>query len=781
MADIIEAATRDHVPSSPPPLSTPAPKGPIPSSSPAFATPAHPIREARPREAAPPVKATILPVLLPPQTLRPWAFRTFTKKHNLTLASSALQALATFIGKNCGSAWREEGLAEKVLEEVAKGWKRQGGGVIVNGEGKGLKGILADLESCMEGGRVVSQGLSRTPSLASAGSGRGESIFSRPDTLRRDDSNVSFGMSALEVDDETEQANDPRMFLKVVSAFEQPRLTYNVKQKHFEKITSPPSLLPKPSHKTDLFHQRYNLVLQRLLRNESFQGPVIAPSRAHSSQRTSSFATQQAYKLTPIANLLGRDGSSHVLLGLLTVSPTGTLALSDLTGSIALDLSSARSVPEMGALYTPGMIVVVDGIYEEEGMGGHSGLGGGGGVGGTIGGRFVGLSVGGPPCERRDATLGVSKGSDGSQTSSGGGFGWVDFLGVGSERSSGSRMRGIEKRMLARKDHDAARRKIVILGEVNLDKPRTLQALRRIFGLYTAEAGDGYPMTFILVGNFVTHAVMAGGGSGGSIEYKEYFDSLASALAEFPSILQAATFVFVPGDNDPWASASSAGASTAIPRYGVPDLFTSRIKRTFTAANAEVERSPSADMNGEAVWTTNPARLSLFGPTQEIVVFRDDMAGRLRRNAIHFKSSEPQSNDDDHENASTPSVEEPMDIDEAVADAESHQPTKSETVQNAGILAARVLVKTILDQGYLSPFPLSTRPVLWDYSGAIQLYPLPTALVLADSDAPLFAITYEGCHVMNPGRMIPQGRKGQTQWLEFDTQTRRAKTREITY
>jgi hypothetical protein len=27
---------------------------------------------------------------------------------------------------------------------------------------------------------------------------------------------------------------------------------------------------------------------------------------------------------------------------------------------------------------------------------------------------------------------------------------------------------------------------------------------------------------------------MAGGGSGGSIEYKEYFDSLASTLVEFP-------------------------------------------------------------------------------------------------------------------------------------------------------------------------------------------------------------------------------------------------------
>src|ERR1700723_1369667 len=98
---------------------------PIPSSSPAFSTPIHPIIPRRTvpipapltlKAAASPLKPTILPILLPPATLRPLAFRTFTKKHNLTLTSSALQALATFIGRNCGSGWREEGLAERVLE-----------------------------------------------------------------------------------------------------------------------------------------------------------------------------------------------------------------------------------------------------------------------------------------------------------------------------------------------------------------------------------------------------------------------------------------------------------------------------------------------------------------------------------------------------------------------------------------------------------------------------------------------------------------------------------------
>jgi DNA polymerase epsilon subunit 2 len=128
------------------------------SSSPAFGTPAHPIIPASKRPLAQPafrpaVNSPILPILLPPPTLRPLAFRTFTKKHNLTLNASALQALATFIGKHCGSGWREEGTGERVLDEVAKLWKNENGPVIVE-DSVQLKRILKTLEGCMVGGRI---------------------------------------------------------------------------------------------------------------------------------------------------------------------------------------------------------------------------------------------------------------------------------------------------------------------------------------------------------------------------------------------------------------------------------------------------------------------------------------------------------------------------------------------------------------------------------------------------------------------------------------------------
>jgi DNA polymerase epsilon subunit 2 len=220
------------------PTSQLANNNPIPSSSPAFGTPVHPINVRRTAPIPPPQlkPTTILPILLPPPTLRPLAFRTFTKKHNLTLTSSALAALATFIGRHCGSGWREDGLAEGVLEEVAKMWKKESGVVIVEGDGDTLKSILKALEGSMSGGRIQSgkSSLSRQTSFAFSDTIPPNNDLSRPSL----DSHNSFGMSSLEVRDEDEdedKVKDPREWIKVIGAFDQPRLVYNVSKKHFDR------------------------------------------------------------------------------------------------------------------------------------------------------------------------------------------------------------------------------------------------------------------------------------------------------------------------------------------------------------------------------------------------------------------------------------------------------------------------------------------------------------------------------------------------------------------
>ncbi|KAL4974531.1 DNA polymerase alpha/epsilon subunit B-domain-containing protein [Aspergillus desertorum] len=735
----------------------------VPSSSPGFGTPVNPLRSNKLTSIS--TRTSILPILLPPATLRPIAFRTFTRKHNLTLSSSALQSLAGFVGKHCGSGWREEGLAERVLDEVAKSWKKAGGGVIVEeGKGASLRAILQTLEGNMSSGRLTDSRISSKEGSTRTASAGGML-------------NLQPSMSTMTMIDDQEPnepddtAIHPRNWVRVIGAFDTPRLAYNAEKKHFEITKTKPSLFPQPSHKTALFRDRYNIIHQRLLRNESFQVSLASASVPTLQRSSSLFVRSQCYKLTPVANLLGRSGTSHLLLGLLSVSPTGELSLTDLTGSIVLDLSHARLIPEGGAWLTPGMFVLVDGIYEEEENVRGSTLGGNSGIGGAIGGKFVGVTICGPPCERRETSLGMSIHEKSQDISSSGGFGWMDFLGVGSERAQGSRMRRIQSRCLreARDGIQSNRRfKIVLMGEVNLDNIKTMDALRKVFSLYSDSALQERPMLFVLVGSFVQKAVINGGGQGGSIEYKEYFDMLALVLSDFPSLLQRSTFIFVPGDNDPWSSSFSAGASSAIPRHAIPNLFTSRVKRAFASANSQLDRNQVSEPPGEAIWTTNPSRISLFGPVHDIAILRDDISGRLRRNAVTVGHNAA---DIEGDPSST------VDLGNQTH-ARNQQGASIPNETSPVTLSARKLIKSVLDQGTMSPFPQSLRPVLWDYASSLQLYPLPTAFILADPETAPFCVTYEGCHVMNPARFLNEGGLSTMTWIEYDILKNRGRMKE---
>ncbi|KAH1494539.1 hypothetical protein LV164_001937 [Aspergillus fumigatus] len=741
------------------------------SSSPGFGTPVRPLRKSNLN--APVARSSVLPILLPPSTLRPVAFRTFTRKHNLTISSSALQTLASFVGKHCGSGWREEGLAERVLDEVAKGWKKAGGGVIVEeGRGASLKAILKALEGNMSGGRVV-------PAKPSA-IREGPIDVNAPNCdARRLNPHLSPdpAINNEEVDD-LDLSLHPRYWIKIVEAFDMPRLTYNVDKKYFELTKSKATLFPQASHKTSMFRDRYNIIHQRLLRNETFQSS-LSYLTGHSMKRSSSsFAPTQCYRLTPIANLLGRSGTSHLLLGLLSISPAGDLSLVDLTGSVALDLSHARTIPDDGAWFAPGMVVLVDGVYEEEGSVRGSVLGGNSGVGGAVGGRFVGVSICGPPCERREVSLGTNHQHSNGEISSSGGFGWVDFLGIGSERAQGPRMRRIKAKCLQglRDDADSpVRLKVAIMSEVNLDNFKSLDALRKVFSTYRELSLTERPIVFIVIGNFVQKATINGGGHAGSIEYKEYFDSLSIILADYPELLQHSTFVFVPGDNDPWSSTFTAGAASIVPRQSIPDMFTSRVKRAFASANSESRLSQASEPAGEAIWTSNPSRLTVFGPLHDIAIFRDDITGRLRRNAVATKQGE---NERDSAFSQDAGAEAGLATANNETDAQAYPADAKARQSFSSAHTARKLVKTILDQGTMSPFPQSMRPVLWDHASSLQLYPLPTAFILADPEVAPFCMTYEGCHVMNPGRFISEEGSTCMRWVEYDILKNRGRVKE---
>lgn len=64
------------------------------------------------------------------------------------------------------------------------------------------------------------------------------------------------------------------------------------------------------------------------------------------------------------------------------------------------------------------------------------------------------------------------------------------------------------------------------------------------------------------------------------------------------------------------------------------------------------------------------------------------------------------------------------------------------------------LALTLLQQSHLCPLPLAAQPVHWAFDQALQLYPLPHALVLADGAAGQEEFRHEGCAAFSPVRGV---------------------------
>lgn len=166
-----------------------------------------------------------------------------------------------------------------------------------------------------------------------------------------------------------------------------------------------------------------------------------------------------------------------------------------------------------------------------------------------------------------------------------------------------------------------------------------------------------------------------------------YFEELANLISRYPKLAKEGRFIFVPGPNDP-------GMGSILPRPPIPGHFTASIRSKVPHAN----------------FVSNPCRMRYF--SREIVFYREDIVSKLRRNVL----ISPTNNDNDRGN--------------------------ERLVQHA--------LKTMLDQGHLSPLPQSVSPVFWQYDHALRLYPLPDALFVGDRIKQCYE-SYAECDAVNPG------------------------------
>ncbi|PXF42280.1 DNA polymerase epsilon subunit 2 [Gracilariopsis chorda] len=138
--------------------------------------------------------------------------------------------------------------------------------------------------------------------------------------------------------------------------------------------------------------------------------------------------------------------------------------------------------------------------------------------------------------------------------------------------------------------------------------------------------------------------------------------------------------------------ANDPGPGNVLPRPPMPQMITKQF--------VEVVGSESVH------FATNPCRIRFI--TQEIVILRDDLMQKMIR----------------------------------------HCAVKPDLAE-AGLMHTH-LVKTVSDQSYLTPLPLSARPILWAHDHALWLFPNPHVLVLADR-VDSYICTYENNLGMNPG------------------------------
>ena len=678
----------------------------------------------------------VLPAKIQPPLLRPMAYRVLSKKYGLNIKSDGLATLAGFVGNMFGMNWKKDPDTLQFLERFALLWRQQERGLFVDEQG--VRDVVNEMKERERA--TVSASLQQEPSKKPKSVTIDKMLnreipASSPIRISTENDQILVENETIEDQIDNEVASDEeqldwRNYFKVINSSEQAKYSYDPVKLQFTftpvKKSTPSeefrSLIkdrvPDINSNTSIFSNRFYLIRDRLLRNDSFQNaddfnPLSSIAAMQQDLNNGSGEISRAMSVTQIKNLLGRDGQNFLLLGLLSKNAKGGWSLEDPSGCIEIDISQAY--PTKGLYYVPGCVVLAEGIYF------------------TVGHKFHVSSVTHPPGERRENTLEA--------------IGNLDLLGLHGQASSNYvarldkelkiRLHLLEKELT---DH----RFIILGGDLFLDELDTLEALKKVL----TTISDDPPTAIILHGSFTAvpvHASMSSRNVSSTTLYQSIFDDLADLISSFDEIAQNSTFVFVPGINDPWGSTVSMGSAHAWPQQPVPSRFTQKLKRVCK----------------DVIWASNPTRLAYL--SQEIVVVRDDITDRLKRHSIAFpmeeltqgiKLMEPKSDD-------------ATSISKLVKENDQ-LPTR--------IRESRKLVKTILDQGHLSPFVTSVRPLVWNQDNALTLHPVPSTLIFCDTTAPYFDVTYNGCKTINPGKFIT-GRRAR--YLEYNLSQKKASLEEL--
>lgn len=656
-----------------------------------------------------------LPVKIVPSIIRPIAYRILSKKHGLNIQTDALSVLTDAIALKFGAEWKGP-KCHQFLEEIAKLWKQQDRGIFI--DGPGLTQVVKELSKDKEVPRAVES-------------------FIEPLKASKFDT-VSDAIAPPATDGTDLNWRD---FFKFVTPDVQPKFVFDRVRKQFVPQPVAKSKLSNTLRlSTEYYNQRYYVGMDRLSRDENFKRSTFS---SIAGVGTSMHATSE---ITLIKNVLGRDGQKFTLFGLLSKNVNGNYILEDSSDYIELNIKQARKTP--GSFYSTGMLLIIEGIYSASGgsMSNDANV---------ISGCFHVSYLQHPQAERREASLDA--------------YGHLDFLGVHSDPLTLARSSAMVKidrplrKRLTSLERSLVNHKLVMLGcNIYFDNFKVMAGLKKFFSVMEEmledqqDQGEEGHTTIILPGSFVSTPLTLTNASLSLIlsseNYKSYFDSFAEMLSGFPLVVNKCKFVLIPGPNDPWQSTFSLGRSSldALPQTSIPRVFTTRLERLLP--------------KGSLIFGWNPMRINYI--SQELVLFRDDIMNKFKRNDIIFQS------DLDLENQAVKleNVGKDTDVENIMSD-EVHLPTK--------IKMARQLVKTLLDQGDLQPFLKDLRVINTNYQHLIRIEPLPTTLMLFDSGFKSFEVTYNGCKVANIGGLIDNQNSRKLNYVEYSPASKKYNFKEL--
>lgn len=456
----------------------------------------------------------------------------------------------------------------------------------------------------------------------------------------------------------------------VISAFAGPRLTYDLALRRFREMGDPGTLLGSPEAKTAAFRDRLYLLQERLSLLPGLSKPVLAGPSAR-SLGPGGGGQSAGNDIVPIASLLGSGmGVVRCIMGALVQLREDTFSLEDTSGTVTIDM---RRAVHLGGVFTECCIVLAKGVMRPSD------------------GVFEVHELASPPLVTKAEAARAGHAAMG---------------GAAAATAAG------DEEHLRRLEQAATGDMLVLMSDVHLDDPATMESLQKVLSGFEASTADGMapPTMFVLMGDFLSgdggewagggaasrQSAGAEGGSGGSTAARvatlsRKLSELGELIEEHPQICEHSLFLLVPGPNDP------GPAGSALPRPHLPEYVTEKLTKQGKC---------------RVSFGSNPCRVRFY--TQEIVLYRSNIAMKMRRLALA-------------------------------------PPTEPE---EGGMFA--VMATTLLGQAHLSPVPLAAQAVYWDFDSAMRLYDAPDVLVLADSSAQA-TVTCGDTQAVNPGSFSADG------------------------